>query len=478
MKKLTMLIWIFSIVFSVVSCSSDDDAAVIDPDDDVAVDPDDDDDDDVSEDDGISGDMTTIVFEPNATYEVTGDLMVPEGESVTIPAGVTLEFQEGENGEAWFVEVFGSLYIMGQENSRVTLTASEDLMNSSKNQGIGQLWGGVIGTVSTGDLVIEYADILHAGGTTRQENAMAQPATGNEGELDAGDASYALYFVREDGMRQDGIFVLNHSRIAFTPDDAIRINGGQTLITYNTFEVTGGTGGDAVNIKAGSSGDFAFNLFYNLATNGLKTADTGPGERGKAQTNFYNNTIINSGYRRAESGRGAGLNYESNAFGDVYNNLLVNNRFGLRLVSGEDEPDVSRINYGYNWNYGAVQTIVDEFYPTANTSSVGLIGNDPRTPIPDTDIAGGPGENDPMFVNYDPSDFTFSGSDNISTDPLRMNIDPIPSGADFRLQADSPALTGGYTDFDFVHEAYTTLDGSMTFTPPSPEEFFGAYGAN
>ncbi|MGY5847978.1 hypothetical protein ACW6QP_11230 [Salegentibacter sp. HM20] len=474
MKKLTMLFWIFSIVFSVISCSNDEGDLPTT----VITDPDDDGGDIIPDDEGISGNMTEIGFEANAIYEVTGDLYVPEGESVTIPAGVTLEFQEGENGEAWFIEVFGSLYIMGEEGSRVKLTASNQLINSAKNQGIGQLWGGVIGTVSTGDLVIEHTDIFYAGGTTREENAMAQPATGGDGELDAGDASYALYFVREDGLRQDGIFVLNHSHIAFTPDDAIRINGGKTLMTYNTFEVTGGTGGDAVNIKAGSSGDFAFNLFYNLATNALKTADTGPGERGRAQTNFYNNTVISSGYRRAESGRGAGLNYESNAFGDVYNNLLVNNRFGLRLVAGEAEPDVSRINYGYNWYYGAVQTIVDEFYPSTNTSSVGLIGNDPRTPIPDSDVTGEPGENDPMFVNFDPSGFTFSGSDNISTDPLRNNIDPIPAGSDFRLQPDSPALTGGFTDFDFVHESYTTIDGSMTFTPPSPQEFFGAFGAN
>ncbi len=469
MKNLSRMVYAaFLIAMSVfVSCSSDDE---VNP---VITDPDGD---DIAE--GISGDMTAIEFESGETYEVTGDLVVPEGESVTIPAGVTLEFQEGPNGEAWFIEVYGSLYIRGEESSRVVLTASEDLISSSRNNGIGQLWGGVIGTVTTGDLVIEYTDIFHAGGATREENAMAQPATGGGGELSAGDASYALYFIRGADGRQDGIFVLNHSHIAFTPDDAIRINGGKTLLTYNVFEVTGGTGGDAVNIKAGTSGDFAFNLFYNLATNGLKSADTGPGIRGINQTNFYNNTIVASGYRRSEPGRGAGLNYESNSFGDVYNNLLVNNRFGLRLVAGEAEPDVSRINYGYNWNYGAVQTLVNEFYPTRATSSVGLIGNDPRTPVPTTDVAGGPGENDPMFVNYDPSGFTFSGNQTINTDPLARNIDPIPSGADFRLQSGSPALTGGYTDFEPVHGSYSSLDGTITFIPPAPRVFFGAYGSN
>lgn len=427
---------------------------------------------------GISGDMTEIEFEEGQLYKVVGDLIVPEGKSVTIPKGVTLEFQEGSAGEAWFIDVYGSLYILGEEGARVTLTASDALINSSKNQGIGQLWGGVIGTVTTGDLVILYTDIIHPGGTARAENAMALPATGGGGELSAGDASYGLYFVREDGGRQDGIFVLQHSTLSFTPDDGIRINGGKTLATHNKFQVIGGTGGDTFNIKAGVTGDFAYNLFYSLATNGLKTADTGPGVRGNAHTNFYNNTFLNSGYRRAEPGRGASLNYESNGFGDVYNNLVVNCRFGLRLVVGEDEPDIDKLNYGHNFYYGAVQTIVDEFYPSTNTSSVGLIGNDPRTPIPSTDVTGGPGANNPMFVNYDPTGFTFSGNTSISTDPLRLNIDPIPSGADFRLQAGSPALTGGKTDFSPVNSSYTTLDGTLTFTPPAPQEFFGAFGAN
>ncbi len=425
---------------------------------------------------GVAGDLTKITFKANTTYKVGGDIFVPEGTTVKIPAGVKLEFQEGPNGEAWFLEVFGSLHILGTAANRVVLTASDALIASSKNQGIGQLWGGIIGTNVAGDLIITYTDILHAGGACREENAMAQPFTGGGGELSAGDASYAIYYIRQNGMRQDGIFVLNHSKIAFTPDDAIRINGGKTLMTYNVFEVSGGTGGDAVNIKAGTNGDFGFNFFYNLATNGLKSADTGPGVRGVCETNFYNNTIIASGFRRAEPGRGAGLNYESNSFGKCYNNLLVNNRFGLRLVPGERAPDITKLEYGYNWNYGSVASITNEFYPTNATSSVGMIGNDPATPIPTTDVAGGPGQNNPMFVNFDPSTFTFSG--NASTDPLRSNIMPTPTGSNFRLQASSPALTGGNTSFSSVHSSYTSLDGTATFTAPAPAAHFGAYGTN
>ncbi len=467
MKKPIMLTWALAAALSFAACSDDDDNNNNgNPDPDPIVQ------------DGISGDMTLIEFKANTTYEVTGDLFVPEEQTVTIPEGVTFEFQEGENGEAWFVEVYGSLRVMGSENNRCVFTASEELISSSKNQGIGQLWGGIIGTNVTGDLVLQHTDIWYAGGTVREENAMANPETGGGGELSAGDASYALYFVREQDFRQDGIFVLTHCHIAFTPDDAIRVNGGTTLMSYNTFEVTGGTGGDAVNLKGGSNGDYGFNLFYNCATNGLKAADSGPGVRGICENNFYNNTLVSCGYRRAEPGRGAGLNYESNAFGNCYNNLQVNTRFGLRLVPGEDAPNVAELNFGYNWYYGAVQTVVDEFYPSEATSSVGMIGNDPSTPIPSSDVTGAPLENNPLFVNFDPSGFQFSGNSTISTDPLATNIEGIPSNADFHLTADSPAAQGAFTDFQPVNATYTTLDGEYSFTPPTPASFFGAFGVN
>lgn len=430
---------------------------------------------------GVEGDISDYNFEANTTYRITGDLIVPEDATVTIPEGVTLEFQEGPNGEAWFLDVYGSLRILGTESARVTLTASDALINSSKNQGFGGLWGGVIGTRTTGDLIIQYADILHAGGVCREDVAMTLPATGGSGENSAGDFSYAIYYVRPGGDRQDGIFVLTHSSVQFTTDDAIRIDGGKTLMTHNFFQVTGGTGGDAVNIKVGTQGDFAYNLFYNLATNGLKAA--GANSKGKtegsiAQTNFYNNTFVNSGYRRAEPGRGAGLNYETKSFGKCYNNLTVNCRFGLRLVAGANQPDMSRMEFGHNYYYGADTIIVREFYPTNSTSSVGMIGIKPEivgsVAIPESDVAGGVRENNPKFVNFDPSGFRYSGVP--ATDPLGRNITPLAAGVDFRLQSDSPALTGGKTDFSPLHATYTSLDNELTFSAPSPSAFFGAFG--
>lgn len=415
---------------------------------------------------GISGDLSAISLEAGKTYKVTGDLNVPEGKSVTIPAGVKFEFELGSRNEAWVINVNGSLYVGGTATNRVVFTGSQEALSSPRNVGYGGLWGGIHAGRKAGDLVIEYADILHAGGVARAGTIMTTPESGGSGRLTAGDLSYAIYYCRPDGERQDGVFILLHSHIAYTGDDAIRTNGGKTLMAYNKFQVIGQTGGEAVNIKAGGSGDYAFNLFYNLATNGLKSADTQNGTKGSLETNFYNNTLVNSGYRRVDAGRGGSLNYESDAYGKAYNNLIVNCRYGLRLNAGEAEPRKAAMQFGYNWHYGQVTEVTSNFYPTnASDPSIGLIGTE--LPIPASDVLGGPGTNDPQFVNFNVSAFTWAG---------RSNKNAMPEGADFRLKATSPARSGAKTDFQPKHATYSTLNGK-TFQAPAPAAHFGAFGA-
>ncbi|PRD46716.1 hypothetical protein [Sphingobacterium haloxyli] len=461
MMKKVLHPWIMMLtVIAVITACGKDDPAPANRDDD-----DDDKPDTELPEGSISGNLAEIQLTSGESYTVVGDLTVPEGESVTIPAGTTFEFELGPRNEAWVIDVHGSLYIEGTANNRVVFTASEDALASSRNRGYGGLWGGIFAGRKAGDLVIEYADILHAGGIARAGTIMTTEESGGSGRLSAGDVSYAMYYCRPDGERQDGVFVLLHSRIAFTGDDAIRTNGGKTLMAYNTFEVIGQTGGEAVNIKAGGSGDYAFNLFYNIATNALKSADTQSGERGALETNFYNNTIVSSGYRRVDPGRGGSLNYESDAFGKAFNNLIVNCRYGLRLNKGESEPRYNALEFGHNWYYGQVSEVTDNFYPTNPTDpSIGLIGTD--LPIPSSDRIGAAGENAPGFVNFNIASFTWAN---------RVNNDPMPSGADFRLQTGSAALTAGTSEFEPKFETYTTLAGKV-YEAPMPETYVGAFG--
>lgn len=440
--------WFYSIlIIGLVACSKqDDDMGPGGGDDDppVQFDP-----------DNVMGEVTGV-WGPNQNYTIKGDVVIPEGESLEIREGVTIIIDgDGGQGTSPEINVRGSLYCYGTENARIIFTVPEE-RRTVENIFAG-LWGGIIGTRTAQDLVLEYTDIEFAGALGEPGNSIVA-----EGEIDEGEPRYAIYFVNPEGN-----FIMWHSRIAYSKDDAIRMNGAKTLIAYSVFEFIGENGGEAFNAKRGTVGDMAYNLFYSIATNGLKAANT-RAEGPQIDNYYYNNTFLHCGWRRAQSGRGGSLNYEAGARGVSYNNLVVNSRYGLRLVPPDREPDLANMEYGYHFYYGDDQEIVDQFHP-----SNGLIGFPNPTvglPIPESDVWSNlPGENDPLFVNYQ-----LGGTYDIPSARNGSDVNFRPTGQDFHLQAGSPALTGAKTDFQPRFESYTV--NGRTYATPLPSEFFGAFG--
>src|SRR5258705_13576764 len=76
----------------------------------------------------------------------------------------------------------------------------------------------------------------------------------------------------------------------------------------NTFEKGGLFGGESLNVKSGTEGNYAYNVTIGSATNGPKCSNKG-GKNPQANIYMYNNTIINGGYRRNADGRGGFLNF-------------------------------------------------------------------------------------------------------------------------------------------------------------------------
>src|SRR5205823_4859883 len=111
------------------------------------------------------------------------------------------------------------------------------------------------------------------------------------------------------------------------------------------------------HMKSGTIGDIAYNLMIGAATNAIKASDSGSSGV-QTNVNMYNNTIINCGYRQTKSGRGGSINFEKAARGLVYNNLILNCRFGLRLVN---DADLTNIKYNNQLYYGNSQAIVTQF---------------------------------------------------------------------------------------------------------------------
>ena len=396
------------------------------------------------------------------TYHVCGDIIVNRGDTLVIQEGVKVKF-EGSFG----LGVKGSLICLGSKEKpnwftydSATLVKTDNIgADPSKDPALKGLWTGILGDTSCNIMVIKWTHVEFAGGkASKTLSAISKP--------------YPIYFANPYGT-----FVLEDSWLYGSVDDPIRTLGGKIAVLRNTFEKCGLAGGEALNAKAGTVGDFAYNLCIGIATNGPKLSNSGA-ITGVAGSNLhiYNNTIVNCGYRRAAAGRGGSINFEQDAAGLAYNNIIVNCKFGVRIVANPI-ADTANIRYGYNLNYGDSASVVNQFIPSTSISTA--ITAPQSTNIPNDysflptgwklgDTYTAPtsiiGANNPMFINA----------------PV-----PLPAGVklqdisvvgnyNFRLQSTSPCIGKGFTGFSPRGDVPVDAKYGVTeLTPPGKD--IGAY---
>ena len=118
---------------------------------------------------------------------------------------------------------------------------------------------------------------------------------------------------------------------------------------------------------------------------------------------------------------------DKNARGDIYNNLLVNNYYGLDI---NPVADVANVRYGNNFFYTAIDSTRKYFYPT------GSVGKAQATDLVSTSKT----DKDPLFVKLA-----------ATTDPA-LGVDPN----DLHLQGNSPAKGKGNPTYNADIGAYTS----------------------
>ena len=388
------------------------------------------------------------VWEKNTTYIAGGMLVVPADQSLTIQEGVTVIFDgNGTQGAPEF-SIQGNLYCNGTATKPITFTIPE--AKRTKANIFAGLWGGIQATKTSKEMVLQYVNIEYAGAPTGGTNPSI-----SVGPYADGDPRYGLLFSNPAGK-----FVMQNSRIAYTADDGMRIVGGTVLITNNCFVLTGKNGGESVNLKSSVTGTVAYNMSYRAATNAYKWSNkSGSASTPQTDVYVYNNTAVECGWRQTKTGRGGSINIEGGARGLIYNNLIVNCRFGTKVV---DDADVANLLVGFNHYYGADQVMANEFYPTAVLFKKG----DKETA---NDIAGVASANDPKFVSYAVSSYA-------STYPVDPStLDFMPGTADFRLLAGAPGITKAKTGFTV--KPSITVNG-VAYTAPAPSTTIGAFGTN
>ena len=353
------------------------------------------------------------------TYYFSKDITINQGDTLFMQEGSKLLAIGDGKSTATSPQITcnGTFISLGTSTNHNFITVP-DAQRTTANIGKG-FWGGIQCGANSGDVIIKWTHMEFAGGPA---GSGADPAV-----FAAGDPRNVLSYTNINGN-----FIMEDSWVYGTTDDGMRILHGKVSVMRNTFEACGKAAGEGFNLKNGTLGDVAYNLSIGCATNAFKVSNTGGGPV-QTNINLYNNTMLNCGFRQVKAGRGGSVNYEKGASGKIYNNVVINCRFGLRITPDSDTP---RITYNNQFYYANDQRIIAQF----NVSDgVAVTKNgDIRSTTPKS--------NNPVFAQYEVNQFDYAASAapmDISAMPLAI----ITAGAyNFSLLPGSPALKKANAD--------------------------------
>lgn len=393
------------------------------------------------------------------TYTITSDVIVPVGDTLLLQPGVTIKIAAKVN-----IIVHGTFLSLGTQASPnwiTTGTAKTDNAYTSIASALsgdpafqGQ-WYGINCDTTCPLFIMKWTHVEFAGATF-----VTAPVSG----LTAATASFEIFY-----QNPNGVFDMEDSWIYGSTDDAVRITDGNINVMRNTFEKTGSNTGESLNVKSGTVGDIAYNLFIGSATNGSKISNAGATAI-QCNVHCYNNTYVDCGYRSSDyAGHGASIDLEKQAKALIYNNLIVNCRVGLRIVNTADTTDSK---YGNTYNYGDSLSVVNQFYSVGDATH-------PQTtdiPVPSTYLPAGYLEGaayngasvisvgNPEFKNFALPNYQYQEYD-------------YASGFDFHLTSSSPAIGKGYTAFAALGVVKLDPDyGATAITQPGAD--MGCYQSN
>lgn len=378
----------------------------------------------------VSGEVSGT-WKKNSIITVKGDVIVPAGKSLMIEEGVTILMDTTAKPE--FI-VNGNLYSVGTKESPVKFTVPEAARTSKYN--FGQLWGGILAAKTCAELLLDNTIVEYGGATTTEASTSVKQGLY---KAESGERVPAIWFSNVAGK-----LVVQNSTIRHFGEDATYIEGGSLIFANNVFNTTGVSGGEGINLKSGVVADVAFNLIYNVNTNGLKLSNSGE-RTPQLHIVGYNNTLVNNGWRRP-SIKGGSIWVEESVNAELYNNLLVNCRFGIKRDT--KKPEDTRSIFSNTYYYGYYQDGVDQFQPSTEI----IAGKNDV-------ISNKAGDNDPKFSNFP-----------VST----AKVGNFDAAWDFRLQAGSPVLGKGIATFKRNFADGITLNGKL-YKSPEPTTYVGAY---
>ena len=420
---------------------------------------------------------------------VADQIWVAQGKKLTVEEGVNVLIQDGQVGESdarieFFVD--GSLYMRGSAENPILVTVFDESKRVEANKYAG-LWGGIVGGNNFSEILLDHVIVEYTGGVT---GAGSQSILKGILEAPGKDQTAAVLTNNIDGR-----LVIQNSTVRYAASDAIYLMGCEAIVANNIIHTVGDTDNDGINTKAGVKVDIAYNLMFSVNSNGLKLNSKGQsGERDQALKSVYNNTIINSGWRRTKNLKGGSIFIQQNALAYVFNNLILNCKLMTKT------PDLD--NPGPNDGAHPDTYVGYNFYASGSQQWSG--SNPAGSPQLNTAFDG--------YKNYTDSDFFHDGRNGtkkidenslIATaagtpDPgfVNFGFNSVPLGRDmfdtswdFHVtSANSPIIAGSgafkpqsiFTAKEFTPFFSATGRGLMIegeeYNTPAPKAQYGAHG--
>ncbi len=286
----------------------------------------------------------------DSTYYLVGNVIVNQQDTLAVQQGTTIIATGNYN-----FAIYGTLLCLGTDAKQITFTTQD----VSKFTDIGTTghWGGFLIDSTSKYIYIRYTHINFTGGPDSEGSAQASFDVEGSQSYNAG-----AHIVFEDNWMFGGI------------DDGIHLKGDITVsIKRNVLQRLGGQDGEAMNIKAGVKGDVAYNYIWSAANNCIKLETGKTVLSPQTKLNIFNNTIINSGWRKVGEATNSIL-VDKFAAVSIYNNILVGNHTGINITS---KADTLHCIYGNNLIYSIDDSLKSWIY------SVGSFGK-----VQSTDVIG------------------------------------------------------------------------------------------
>lgn len=403
-------------------------------------------------------------WEAYSVITVNGQLKVPAGKSLTIEQGVEVVFNSADaSGAGIEFTVDGNIYCRGTEDAPILFSIPSVERKFSNVTDCKNLWGGFMlnSSDANAEALFDNCIIEYAGSPMIETSPSVVSGIYTAGE------DYGVQITT--GPQFKGSLVVTNSVIRNGFADGIYMQGGKAIITRNTFSGNGATGGEAVNVKAGTSTVVAYNVIYSPNTNGLKLSSSGQDDaagRSQAKCVAYNNTIINAGWRR-DGTKGGCIYVEKNILVNVFNNLMVNCKYRAQapkwgnpgVSDGCDSNSV--IDYNCYAAGSIVSTLQQDIDDQTTVPYLNYVSNKNYADAVDAHSLIATAANDlgVAFANYNLDSNNLDNA--VYDDSWNFTATALPQGA-----TDGAGLTA------IVNNSLTV--GGTTYTADAPQQFFGA----